>query len=141
MVEQSLEIIGVDGVGFDELGGDACGAELAAFEIDGFDVVADDELDAAATDVEDEMRAAVEIGGMLDALIDQTSFIFAADDADAQAELIADALEKVTAVFGFAHGAGGDGDDFFDLPLLGDLLKTAEGNDGAVHGIGGEAPG
>ena len=76
--------------------------------------VADDQFRGAAADVHEQRAlAGRQFDAAGDAQIDQPRFFLAGDDAHIQIGQLADALDELIAVLGFAHGGGGEGDDLF----------------------------
>ena len=80
----ALRSAGLTGSAVDVLGGHAGRAELAALQQRGLGGVADDELDAAAADVDDEVGLGAQVDRVADAEVDQPGLVAGADDADAQ---------------------------------------------------------
>jgi len=104
-----------DRVALDEPFGEPDDADLEApAEIDGRPGAARD-FDAAAADVDDDAdfaRHPETVGG---GEMDQARFFGARQHARANAGLADDGVQKFAAVFGFAHRAGGAGNDVIDL--------------------------
>ena len=88
---------------------------LARGEVN-FGCRADDEFDAAASDVDAERRAAVEIDRRPDRAVNVVRFLFAGDHSDANPRFVADPANELPSIRRFAHGARGDGHDLVDFP-------------------------
>ena len=95
----------------------------------------DDELHASPADVEAERRAAVEVDHRTNRAKNIIGFLFAGYHADADADVVANAAQKLAPVRRFANGAGGHRDDLIDLPAPRDLDHLAKRGDGALDGI------
>ena len=98
--------------------------------------VADDELDRAAADVDDERLLAAEVDGGARAEIDEARLLLAADDGELDAGLVAHHAHEVAAVLRLAHRRGGDGDDGVDAGALGLRAVAADALGGAGEGVG-----
>src|SRR5262245_24924341 len=75
-----------------------------------------------------------EIEVMQDAEKSHAGFFFAGNDLDLEAGFIFHALEKYVAVFGFAHGTGGDGLNFFSAKTTRYVRHALQGSNRALHG-------
>src|SRR5204862_5816139 len=93
---------------------------LAGGEVD-FGRSADDELDAAAADIDAQGSAAVEVDRRADRAKNVVRFFFSRDHANADADIVLDPAEKLAAVGRLTHRAGRDADDLVDLPAARDL--------------------
>ena len=100
--------------------------------------VADDELDRAAADVDDERLAAGEVERRARAEIDEARLLLAANDGQLDAGLVAHDAHEVAAVLRLAHRRGGDGDDGVDAGALGLRAIAADALGGAGEGVGGD---
>ena len=107
-------------------------ADLVALQRHRLAALDEDELDAAAADVDDQRRLAAQVDGVAHAEVDEARFLAAGDDLDAQADVVLDLLDEVAAVGGLAHGAGRDGGDAGHALALG---QGAEGGQRAHAGV------
>ena len=114
-------------------------ADLHAVQRDRLVVLAEDELDAAAADVDDQGRLAAQIDGVADAEVDQPRFLASGNDLHAQADFVPHALNEVAAVGGLAHGAGGDGLEAHDTLSLSERAEGGQRAHAVVHRLGREA--
>ena len=74
MLAQAPKIVFADRIGFDVSGGHARRAELAAFEYRRAFLVADDELDAPAADVDDQVRLILQFHRVSHGQVNQPRF-------------------------------------------------------------------
>ncbi len=63
---------------------------------------------------------------MLDAQENQASFLCSADHPDSQPRLLHDQGDEITAILGFAHGTGRDGDNTFESFIAGERDQCFE---------------
>jgi hypothetical protein len=100
--------------------------------------VADDQLQRAAADIEDEAVLLAQVDGVADRQINESRLFLRTDDVQFEARLAADPLDKVAAVRRLAHRAARDRADVADALESGHLEETRQGRDAVVHGAGGE---
>src|SRR5437667_93487 len=81
---QEFQIILVDWIAADEFGGHSRCSQLTAFHQMGAMPVADDEFDASAADVQDQVQPILKRYSMTNGLINQSRLVARADDAKMQ---------------------------------------------------------
>ena len=70
--------------------------------------------------------------------MNQPRFLGSRDDARANARLLHRRLEELAAVFGFADGARGDGNDLVDAVRVGQSPEFRQHLERGVHGLRGQ---
>ena len=106
-------------VGVDEPLGQPDDAQLEAFCDTQRRAGAVGDFDAAAADVHDHRRRAGNINAVDRSQMDEPRFFGSRNDLGLDARFALDRGEEFAAVFGFADGAGGRREDFFDLMRFG----------------------
>ena len=95
----------------------------------------DDELGAAAADVDDEHLLVEDRHRLQHPEVDQPGLLDAGDHLDADVGLGQRRLQEVVPVLGLPHGAGGHGVDL-GAEAVGDAAEPAEGGDAPLDGVG-----
>src|SRR6185312_10810494 len=110
-------------------------SKLEALAVDQAFSIPHDQLHGAAPDVDDQGRSVREGDTVLDAQKDQPSFLCSADHPHPQPRLLQDQGDEITAVLGFAHGTGRDGDDTFESLGAGERDQRLEDFQRTAHGL------
>ena len=85
------------------------------------------DLNAAASDVDDAGARTAHVHAVRGSQVNEPRLFGAGDDADLDAGATIDFGDEISAVLGFAGGAGGPGDDLVDFVRFRDPLELGEG--------------
>ena len=98
------------------------------------------DLDAAATDVDEDGLALgyVDLAG--DSKMHEPGLFEAADDVHLDARLRVDAVEQIGTVFGLAEGTRADGDSVLDTPFVDGVAEAPERLGRRLHYLAGHPP-
>src|ERR1044071_2382305 len=110
MGSQRFDFPGLNRIGSNEASGHPCCTQLSALQENRIGGIANNDFQTSAAQINDQMRALLEIDGVPHAQIDQTSLIPRRDDAYMNAQLRTNTLDEFAAVLRLTDGAGGDGD-------------------------------
>ena len=132
---QLLLLFLAEGCAAAELGAKALHAELHAATEPHFVGVPDDQLDAAATDVDDEGALLGQVHRVADGEIDVARFFCAGDDLRRDPGVLGNGVQELAAVLRFAHGCGRDGTHVRDAVALRELHELADGFQAEAHGF------
>ena len=99
------------------------------------------QLDAAAADVNEQMRPAVETERVTRGLEDQARLVETGDHFDGEAGLALDTANELRAIARLAHGAGRDGAQTVHAAHAQQALEVHQRAHREVHRFGSEAPG
>jgi len=114
------------------------GPQLHAAQQIGIMGIANDNLKATPSDIDNEIVRLSQIGGVANGQIDQPGLLFRADHAQIQAELLAHPADKLAAVFRFPHRAGRHGPQSADAFEMGHFHETFKRRQTIVHGPRGQ---
>ena len=104
-------------------------------------VLHQDQLDAAAADVDQEVRSTIQPEGVACGAVDQASFLGTRDHAHGELGLAPQAPHECGAVARLAHGARGHDPQAFDVAGARQAAEGGERAGGEMHGFGREMAG
>ena len=122
----------------DELLSQANDADLRALRDLDLRRGAERELDAAPADVDDGGATVRDVDAVDGGPVDQAGLLGARDHLDPHPSALPDRGQKLAAVVGLAHRAGGRGNDLVDIVRLGEPLEFRERLQRGRHGSLGE---